>query len=68
MEIGVVNTISPISVSEQAKYLAERIGAEVVRGIDVGSFYDVLVVVGPPNVVFENVIKFIRLGGGFATG
>jgi len=60
MKIGVMNTISPISVSEQAKYLAERIGAEVVRGIDVGALYDVLVIVGPPNVAFENIVKFIK--------
>jgi hypothetical protein len=60
MKIGVINTINPISVSEQAKYLAERIGAEVVRGIDPNVFYDVLITLGPSNVVFENALKFIK--------
>ncbi|MFZ8810730.1 MAG: hypothetical protein ACO2PN_21805 [Pyrobaculum sp.] len=60
MKIGVANTISPISVSEQTRHLAERIGGELIKGLDVGTFYDVLVVVGPPNVVFENTVKFVK--------
>jgi hypothetical protein len=47
MKIGAVNTISPISVSEQAEYLAKRIGAELMRRVDINSLYDVLVIVGP---------------------
>ncbi len=54
------NTINPISVSEQAQYLAKRIDAEVVRGIDVNAVYDVLITVGPPNVVLENIAKFVK--------
>jgi hypothetical protein len=60
MKIAVANTISPISVSEQAQYLAERIGATLIKGMDTSTVYDVLVVVGPPNAVFENIIKFTR--------
>jgi hypothetical protein len=60
MKIGVINTINPISVSEQAQYLAERIEASLIRGIDTNTFYDVLVTVGPPNIIFENAIKFIK--------
>jgi hypothetical protein len=57
MKIGVVNTINPISVSEQARYLAERIGGDLIRGIDPNALYDVLVIMGPPNIVFENIAK-----------
>jgi hypothetical protein len=60
MKIGVINTINPISVSEQAKYLSERIGGDLVKGIDSNTFYDVLITLGPPNVVFENTLKFIK--------
>jgi hypothetical protein len=49
-----VNTINPISVSEQARYLAERIGGDLIRGIDPNALHDVLVIMGPPNIVFEN--------------
>jgi hypothetical protein len=60
MKIGVMNTINPISVSEQAKYLSERIGGDLVKGIDPNAFYDVLITIGPPNVAFENAVKFIK--------
>jgi len=34
MKIAVVPTINPTSVSEQSAFLAERLGAEVVKNID----------------------------------
>jgi len=55
-----MNTISPTSVSEQAQYLAERIGGSFVRGIEPNALFDVLVVVGPPNIAFENIVKFVK--------
>jgi len=60
VKIGVLNTINPISVSEQAQYLAERIGGDLIKGINADVIYDVLITVGPPNIVFENAAKFVK--------
>jgi hypothetical protein len=60
MKIAVVPTINPTSVSEQSAFLAERLGAEVVKNIDANTLYDVIITVGPPNIAFDNVSRFAK--------
>jgi len=57
MKIAVIPTVAATSVMEQAQLIAERIGGELVLQVRPFVSYDVVVIIGPPNIGFEAVCK-----------
>ena len=57
MKIAVIPTVAATSVMEQAQLIAERAGGELALQIRPFASYDVIVIVGPPNVGFEAACK-----------
>jgi len=60
MKLAVVPTVAPTSIMEQAKLLAERIGGEFATNINTSVLYDAVVYIGPPNPLFDTLIKMTR--------